>query len=313
MSIAPLRHLLVPIDYSETSLNALNLAVSMSLRHDAVIRLVHVINPSQYIFSWGANALVDQSREVVVENERQKLQKIADSITADSLVRCSVECRTGVVSETIVETARAFEADVVIMGTHGTSGIREYFMGSEAYRVVKTATCPVLTVPDSQVWTQFRAILFPIRPVPNALDKYDMARTLIRKNKAHLTVLGLLDTQDAAKMNIINQSIASLSGLLIQDDIDGDTLLLETDSVAQTVLQKADELHADLIIITADLDTTIGHFFVGPFAQQIVNRARVPVLSIRPQPSIPLRMQSNMDLRWPELPSFNLFPPVQIT
>ena len=312
MSTTSLRHLLVPVDYSETSLNALKLAVSMSERHEAVIRLVHVINPKQYIFSWGENVLVDQSRAVVVENEQQKLQTLADAITADSGVRCSVECRTGVVSETITETAREFDADVIVMGTHGTSGIRAYFMGSEAYRVVKTATCPVLTVPNAQVWTQFRTILFPIRPVPNALDKYDMARKIIRKNDAHLTALGLLDDDDSQKMTVINQSIASLSGLLIQDDIDGDALLLKTDAVAQAVLQKADEIRADLIIITADLDTTIEHFFVGPFAQQIVNRARVPVLSIRPQPSIPLRMDYNAELRWPEWPSFTLFPPVQI-
>ena len=311
---ATLQKLLVPIDYSDTSLNALDLAVAMSRRHDAEIRLLHVINPGQYLFAWSNGAQTDPSKEAVISTETQKLQKLAETIAADAYVRCAYTCRTGVVCETIVETAREFDADFIVMGTHGTSGIREYFMGSEAYRVIKTASCPVLTVPNNQPWTDFNEIVFPVRPVPGALDKYEVARKIIRKNNAHLTVLGLLDGEDDQKIETLNQAIASLRDQLSQDEVNSDTLLLQTDSIAKTVLEKAADLRADLIVITADLDTTVQHFFVGPFAQQIVNRATVPVLSIRPQPFMVLRMQPVNETAWPEIPTLqNLFPPLQLT
>lgn len=305
--------LLVPIDYSETSLNALDLAVAMSRRHEAEIRLLHVIDPNQYIFISNEGLLIDFSRESVVEAETRKLKKLAETIADENAVRCSVECRTGSVCPNIVETAAQFNTDFIVMGAHGVSGIREYFMGSDAYRVVKTAGCPVLTVPNNRKWTDFKEIVFPIRPVPGALEKYEIARKIVRKNNAHLTVLGLSDEGDQSTINALNQAVLLLKSQLGQDDINGDTLLLQTDSIAETVLQKTSDLRADLVIITADLDTTVDHFFVGPFVQQIVNHAKVPVLSIRPQPVALQQLQPVDDFFEDDQAAINAtLPPIQM-
>ena len=284
MQTINIKKLLVPIDYSQTALNALDLAVAMAHRHNAEIRLLHVVksNPDDYI--WEDGNLLEGFSNSPIEKEILRLRQLAETISATHSVQCTFECRTGIVCDKIVETATEFGADLIVIGTHGTSDIRSYFMGLEAYRVVKAATCPVLTVPNHQKWTDFREIIFPVRPMAGTTDKYDFARTISLKNNAHVTVLGLLDSYDELKNDILTSVLATLKNQLAQDEINGDMLLLETDSVPYTVNQKANELHADLIIITSDIDTASKFSLFGPFVEQIVNNAKVPVLAIRPQP-----------------------------
>ena len=283
MQTANLHNLLVPVDYSQTSLNALDLAIAMSQRHNAEIRLLHVLTPFQEDYVWSDRSLLTDSTEPLVEKETVKLQKLAETVFADHAVRYSVECRVGIVCDKIVEADEEFNAGLIVIGTHGTAGIRSYFMGLEAYRVVKAASCPVLTVPNHQKWTDFHEIIFPVRPVAGTTDKYDIARLISRKNNAHLTVLGLLDRHDELKNEVLTSVLATLTDQLTLDEINGDMLVLETDSAPYSVQQKAGELRADLIVITADIDTVSRFSLFGPFAEQIINHAQVPVLAIRPR------------------------------
>ena len=283
MQTTNLHNLLVPIDYSQTSLNALDLAIAMSQRHTAEIRLLHVLTSFQDDYTWADGSLQADSTNSLAEKEMLKLQKLAETVSANHSVHCSIECRTGVVCDKIAEAAEEFNADLIVVGTHGTSDIRSYFMGLEAYRVVKAANCPVLTVPNHRKWTDFHKIIFPVRPVAGTTDKYDIARLISRKNDAHLTILGLLDRYDELKNEALTSVLATLTNQLTLDEINGDVLLLETDSAPYSVQQKASELQADLIVITADIDTVSRFSVFGPFAEQIINHAKVPVLAIRPQ------------------------------
>ncbi|GAB2567285.1 universal stress protein [Spirosoma areae] len=277
-----LKKLLVPIDYSHTSLNALDLAVAMSGRHGAEIRLLHVKNSRQGFIPRKDDDGFDPSNEAVTEVEIMRLQNLAETMSTTHSVHCSIECRTGVVCDTIVKAANEFNADVIVMGTHSASGIRAYFMGSEAYRVVETAQCPVLTVPNHRKWTDFNEIIFPVRPIPGSIEKYDITRANSLKNNAHLTVLGLFDRYDELKNEILTSVVDTLKSQLMHDEINGEVLLLKTDSVTHAIQQKISERHADLVVVTADTNAVSQYSLFGPFVQQIINHANVPVLSIRP-------------------------------
>lgn len=279
--------ILVPIDYSETSMNALHVAIAMSNRHKAIINLLFVIDPYQYISLSNNGLIVDFSQEDIVKEELNRLGNLAKrhNITG------TVECRTGNVPTSIVEAAHEFNADLIVMGTHGTSGIRAYFLGSDAYKVVKTAPCAVLTIPHKYTKTDFKEILFPVRPVEGALDKYDFTRRIIRKNNAHLTVFGVFQKESRQETDMLTGMLDKLVVQLSQDEIKADIEWTNAGALADAVLNKSLQGNTDLIVITAEIDTTTEHFFIGPFAQQIVNHAKVPVLSIRPQPFKVIQMQ----------------------
>lgn len=275
-----IKKILVPINFHDTSKNALDLAISMGRRHKAVIQLIHAVDPDQYISISSNGLMVDFSKDTFVSSETQRLQQLADEVMNNQIDFYSVECRVGSVSRTIVEAAHDFESDLIVMGTNGSSGFSDYFTNSEDYEVVEAASCPVLTVPKYKKWTEFKAILFPVRPMSDVLPKYNFVRDIIRRNNAHLIVLGLINEENPAHIHEISASIAKLENYLLQDRIKADMIFIDTDSAAEAVLNKSQHLAIDLIVITPDPDNSNRSLFMAPYARQIINHAKVPVLSI---------------------------------
>ncbi|MFN8346862.1 MAG: universal stress protein [Spirosomataceae bacterium] len=286
-----IQKILVPLDYSDCSFNALRLATAMSKRHKAPIKLLYVADPYQYISISNNGLMVDFSRETIIKQELNKLQKVADRYGVSE----PVECRIGNVSENIIEAAHDFKADLLVMGTHGTSGIREFFMGSDAYKAVKMAPCPVLTVPQTFDRTDFKEILFPIRPIDGALEKYELTRKIIRKNQAHLTVFAISREDTPQEADVLTEMLDQLMVKLRPDTVTADIERANVVHVADAVIDKSQQLSSDLIVITAELDDSSQNFLIGPYAQQIINQAKIPVLSIRPQPYVMLQWQPAND------------------
>lgn len=274
-----IKKILVPINYDEISKNALDFAITISQRHNAMIQLIHVVDSFQYISISRHGLLINFSKKALLASETRRLQRFANEVMGNSIGLYSVECRTGNVSRAIVEAAHEFGSDLIIMGINGTSGVS----GSEAYEVVEAASCPVLTVPKHQPLTEFKEVLFPVRPVTGALEKYGFVKKIIHQDKAHLTVLGLINEEESWQTHLFSESITDLEICFLRDKTNADMVFVNTDSAAETVLNKSQHLAIDLIVITANLDNADQRFFMESYAEQIVNKAKVPVLTINPQ------------------------------
>ncbi len=273
-----IKKILVSIDYSETSTNALSLAIALSRLHKAEIKLIYAADFFECISVSRNGLMINFSKEAFISSETQRLWRLANDVMDSQTDRYSVECRIGSMSSTIVEAARDFESDLIVTGTQSTTGIKAYFMGSEACHIAKTASCPVLTVPNHYKWTGFKEILFPVRPVVNALAKYERAMKIIHDKDTHLTVLGLFNEDEPQHTEELVHLLSNLENRLLQDGIKSKAVFTTTDSGAETVLNKSRQLAMDLIVITADSEKT-----TGPYVQQIVDHAKVPVLSFSPQ------------------------------
>lgn len=140
-----IKRILVPIDFSGNAALALDYAHGLALKFDAAIHLVHVCEvPSMMTASMDAYAIAytDWSQRLGEEAERQ-LNKIKDGI---SDVKVTTEVLFGGPAMAIVDDAETNQADLIVMGTHGHGAMMHVLMGNVAERVVRTASCPVLTV-----------------------------------------------------------------------------------------------------------------------------------------------------------------------
>jgi nucleotide-binding universal stress UspA family protein len=145
LSVRSIRKILVPTDFSETSGAAYETAIELSERLGADLCLVHVHQVPAYVFPDGLlplspDLLEEMERAVVAELERQAQRARAAGL------RVSVRSRTGVVHQEILDQAKAWAAELIVMGTHGRSGFSHALLGSVAERVLRKAPCPVLTV-----------------------------------------------------------------------------------------------------------------------------------------------------------------------
>jgi nucleotide-binding universal stress UspA family protein len=134
-----IRHILAPTDFSEPSKRAVTYAFELAQKVDAKLSLLHVIEVPAYAIE------VSLPLEALEQDARRELARmLPQAETAHVAVTRLVEM--GMAYQKILETVAAEQVDMIVMATHGRTGLGHLFMGSVAERVVRTAPCPVLTI-----------------------------------------------------------------------------------------------------------------------------------------------------------------------
>ncbi len=278
-----IKNILVPLDFSETSMNALQTAIAIAKQQKASMLLLNVVDTS-FMFGFGGVAYISEKTiETMVNVSTRMLNPLVETIKEEHHLDCTSVIKVGLVSLSIVKSASENKASLIIMGTHGVSGFREFFIGSTAQKVVKIASCPVLTIPPNKRWLEFKTILFPIRPIATAAEKYDFLRKLIGHTHAAIKILVLATSYNDLEKKLLHKIVKELKTRLIQDEIEISGNIKAGSYVPGAVLRMSKSIHANMIVITVNNNPAFKQFFLGLFEQHIINHATVPVLSIRPE------------------------------
>jgi nucleotide-binding universal stress UspA family protein len=145
--------ILVPTDFSEMSDAALEWAKTIAATMGASLHLLHVFEDPFVAGAFGADAYVPMApstRAALLEDARARL---ATRLTPGERARfrATTEIVTGLSAQTIVDYAAEQKIDLIVMGTHGRTGVAHLLLGSVAEKVVRIAPCPVLTVHKDRV------------------------------------------------------------------------------------------------------------------------------------------------------------------
>jgi len=266
-----IKNVLVPIDYSEASLNALDTAIHIAAINNASLKIFHV------------NDTMAGSEAPHVE---AKTKVIFDTIAPKVLARYNVKSTTvsaeGIVGHAIINAVLEYKIDLIIMGSHGTSGGRNLFIGLNSYYTIKRATCPVLLIPEGKKWYEFGNVLFPIRPSLFTFRHYRLLDNLIKKNEKS-SVVQFLGIATEGNEEEAHQLISILEEVKLKKQALKTALSFSFNSnpdIAEGVLSFAKQTRADLLVISLGLDVISRPFFIGSFSQRMINHAKIPILSI---------------------------------
>ena len=146
MTLYPgIKRILVPVDFSANSRHALEFAHGLALKFDAALHLVHVCEgPGMMTPAWDAYAIAYADWNQRLSEEAGKA--LTDIAAGLADVTVTTEVLLGRPAPVIVQAADTSNADLIVMGTHGHGAVMHALMGNVAERVVRTATCPVLTL-----------------------------------------------------------------------------------------------------------------------------------------------------------------------
>ena len=141
--------IIVPIDFSDASEHAARYAAKLSRRLNASVHLIHVleempVSPGPLEFYAGESP---EAREERYQCARRRLNALAESV-ATYATRVTIEVRSGAIAESIGRAVVDYGADLVVMSTHGRTGMSHLLMGSVAEKVIQNARCPVLAIRD---------------------------------------------------------------------------------------------------------------------------------------------------------------------
>lgn len=146
----PLKKVIVPTDFSDPSYVAVAAANELARAFDAELVLVHAVPPVPYYGAVpiaGPHFDIQAYQEDMVAGSEKTLKKLIEERVAKE-VRSRSIVRLGDPPATVVELADEEDADVIVISTHGRTGWKRFVFGSVAEKVVRTASRPVLTIPD---------------------------------------------------------------------------------------------------------------------------------------------------------------------
>ncbi|MEO5572229.1 MAG: universal stress protein [Bacteroidia bacterium] len=278
-----IKKILIPLDFSASSLKAIDFAVNLSKLTDAEITLLHVLE-NFYATTDPFYAVIPRFEGY--ENEIRKissdrLDKEAEKIKKKGTIKVNILSASGRTHKEIIRISKKIKADIIIMGTHGVSGFREFVMGSNTFSVVRDAPCPVLSVQGKSKAGGFKNILVPFSDRPHSREKVMYAIKMAEIQNAAVHVLGI----DSAQTKNHSKKI-TLEAEQIRDIVERHNLKCRVKVVAalydqDTVLKYAKKINADLIVVMGDATKqNIVQYFTGSYSQQIINHSTIPVLSI---------------------------------
>lgn len=143
----PARSIVVAVDFSETSRDALQFACDVARHQSAQLHILHVVQDARFQ-AWSVEAagvnLPQLTHDAVANAERQMAELPLPGLKPEQIVRAVI---VGTPDLDIRRYAEEHQAEMIVLGTHGYGAIRRFLLGSVATRVVRDAPCPVVTVP----------------------------------------------------------------------------------------------------------------------------------------------------------------------
>ncbi|MEZ4810346.1 MAG: universal stress protein [Allomuricauda sp.] len=272
-----MKSIIVPVDFSEQSENALKVAASLAKEHDAELLVLHMLELSPAIMSESGYV----SQEQVVHLIKVGEKRFADFLDKPYLkgVKITPVIKHYKVFSEVNEIAEKHKADLVVMGSHGTDGLQEIFIGSNTERVVRNSDVPVLVIKGKT--EKFRpnnfvfACDFQEENIPALQKASEMAKLLKSKLlPVYINTPGdeFLSTDDA---------YAKISKFLDSAKLGMEVAVFNDYTVEKGVLNYSEKVSADLIGIPTHGRKGLSHFFMGSIGEDIANHSTAPVITFK--------------------------------
>lgn len=305
-------------DFSAAARAALEHAIAIAARFRARLYLFHVVDvrDGEGAHVLGNEECVDEFYELAERRAREELESLRDRVGAPPGALAGaipiVECvRIGAPSEEVIRFAAEKQADLIVVGTHGRTGIRRVLVGSVAESIVRRAPCPVLAVRVS-VEEEARAVARdpshesrPIGRIVCALDGSASARAALRAScelaerfGSQVTAVNVIDDHLMAQAGMLSQLDAvSIEGRFseiaranleraISETVPGDfgsgiKRRIEVGRPAEAIARAAESEGAQLVACGTHGRTGLARALFGSIAEHIVRLSPCPVLTVR--------------------------------
>jgi nucleotide-binding universal stress UspA family protein len=282
MKAFDIKKILIPIDFSETSMLAIEHAGFTAQLFKAELVLLHVVEKHWEQFSIVAPELRVSPPSDLMNTIEKKLGEVATTIRSKYGVKSTTVLTTGNIFNEILSISKEQSVDLVVMGTHGTSGFVEFFIGSNTFKMVTQSDCPIISVQVHSNRLGFKEILLPIDDSAHSRQKVNHAIVLAKHFASKIHILGLADSDDETERKKFEIKLDQIEEYIKKCDLPYSRKTVDGKNQAKTSYDYAKSINADLIVIMTDQDENITGRLMGTYAQQIINHSKIPVMTIQP-------------------------------
>ncbi len=276
-----MKKILVPIDFSEHSEYALKAAATIAKKQNAEIIALHMMGLSESVINKNESKeafeamyylkLAEKRFEEFLDKEYLEGVKVTDSVYN---YRHFNE---------INEVAKDRGADLIVMGSHGSSGLSEVFVGSNTEKVVRTSEIPVLVIKNPINGFSFKNVVFACDFEIDSIPSYQKAKKLFEIFNAdvHLLYVNLPNEKFRSTGQIeekVREFIQKADGSM--ENLEK-VVYVSDYSVEDGVFTYSNKINADAIAISTHGRRGLAHFFFGSVGEDLANHSDIPVLTFK--------------------------------
>jgi nucleotide-binding universal stress UspA family protein len=278
------RKILCPVDFSDGSEHALELAVRLAGEHEAELVVAHAWHLPPLTMEY---SLAPATLDLIQRDAAQGLDHAVERARGYGARNVRPLLLEGLPWHRITEAAAGF--DLIVMGTHGRTGLRHVLLGSVAEKVVRHAHCSVLVVPSKGVLHTFKRVVVPVDFSESSRTAMLHAKELVRDG-GKLTLIHVIELPVTYRGQIPIDLADQLDGQARKKLVDwaseaGNRVpvaqVVRTGSPGAQVLHVIDEDPCDLVVVGSHGRTGIKRALLGSVAEKIVRHAGCPVLVAR--------------------------------
>lgn len=269
-----MKHILVPCDFSEQSVNALKFAAQLQATSHSEIHLLHIVDLPFLYDTVLMPAL--SFEEEKLQDLQSSAQKKLDSIALRVEARVRTQVQLGSPSQKILEYITNNSISLVIMGTKGATGMRDIFIGSNTEKIVRASGVPVIAVKDDIRPRQIKNIVFP-----NTMDS-DAHEDLLMKVKelqhslhAHLHVVYINTPLNFKEDTATRERLAHFAKRYMLRDFT--TNIFNDVEEEKGIINFARMIDADMIAVGTHGRKGLAHLLSGSIAEDLVNHSKLPI------------------------------------
>jgi len=277
-----MKKILVPVDFSTHSEYALEAAAVIAKKQKAEIIALHMMGLSEAVIN------KNESKEVF---EAMYYLKLAEKRFTEFLDKKFLEGVT--VTDTVYnykhfneinDVAKEHGADLIVMGSHGSSGLSEVFVGSNTEKVVRTSEIPVLVIKNKPKNFTFENVVFACDFEKESIRAYQKAIKLFKLFDANVHLLHVnLPNERFRSTGEIEEKVREFlyqADLTNLDNLDK-VVYVDDYSVEDGVFTYSNKINADAIALSTHGRRGLAHFFFGSVGEDLANHSDIPVLTFK--------------------------------
>lgn len=273
-----MKNIIVAMDFSTGAFNALNYAINIANTINSDILLVWVDTCSTKEF------IVDLHKNEIRRDAKIELQRIvSDKSNLLTGGKFKIKLRKGKVYQELALQAKASATELVVVGTHGISGFEEFWIGSNAFKIISYNPCPVISVPvDYNFERPLKTIVLPIDNSLDSLKKVPMATKLALAFQSEIHILSIYTTNLSSLKKKVDRSVMDTEKYIAKENVPYKITLVQSNNLPVSVIDYAKKVDADLVVIMTDQEKANLSVLMGDYSQKIINLSSVPIVSVKP-------------------------------
>lgn len=269
--------IIVPVDFSKQSEYALKTAATLAKKHLADILVLHMLELN-YAMITSSEAFHPEQTVFLIKSAEKRMEQFLDKTYLQGIKITPVIKHYKVFSE-VNEIAEKHNADLIVMGSHGTDGLQEIFFGSNAEKVVRSSEVPVLVVKEELEDFKIDTFVFACDFKKENIPAFTRAKDFADKLGAAFKPVYINTPGDHF---LSSGDINQLIGEFLQEAKAGIAVDQHSDySVERGVINYCESVGADLLGIPTHGRKGISHFFMGSIGEDLANHAYIPVMTFK--------------------------------